>query len=176
MHSYITHYPSAPEFPPVKKIRGNSARIHSALHQTSQNQNGITWCKQKKNENLETPQYTFLITIMPFGIAKQENESPTEVLTETNREIHSTLDALRLTQQEKVLLYALIEPELLSLSPKNHLMDIDNQPTSKQKNQSFPHGGAVHTANVASDLPRPFGMLIEVADIDRAWEEWNRDS
>ncbi|KAF3401024.1 hypothetical protein DPV78_006025 [Talaromyces pinophilus] len=112
---------------------------------------------------------------MPFGIFKHENVSPTKPPPETIREIHSTLDALRLTQQEKVLLYALLEPELLSPSPKNQLMDIDNQKTSKQKKQPLSHG-AMHTANVASDLPRPFGMLIEVADIDRAWEEWNRNS
>lgn len=112
---------------------------------------------------------------MPFGIVKHENVSPTKAPNETVREIHSTLDALRLTQQEKVLLYALLEPELLSPSPKNQLMDIDNQTTSKKKKQPLSHG-ATHTANVGSDLPRPFGMLIEVADIDRAWEEWNRNS
>jgi hypothetical protein len=112
---------------------------------------------------------------MPFGVVKQEDMSPAKAPTDAVREIHSTLDALRLTQQEKVLLYALIEPELLSSSPKNQLMDVDNQRISNQKKQPLSHG-AIHTADVASDLPRPFGMLIEVADIDRAWDEWNRHS
>lgn len=112
---------------------------------------------------------------MPFELVKQENASSTKAPTETICEIHSTLDALRLTQQEKVLLYALIEPELLSPSPKNQPMDIDDRTTSKQKRQPFSHAER-HTTDVASDLPRPVGMLIEVADIDRAWEEWNRNS
>lgn len=112
---------------------------------------------------------------MPFEIVEQDSASSTKGPTETMREIHSTLDALRLTQQEKVLLYALIEPELLSPSPKNQLMDVDNRTTIKQKKQPLSHAPR-YTADVASDLPRPFGMLIEVADIDRAWEEWNRRS
>jgi len=113
---------------------------------------------------------------MLFGIVKQENISPTKAPTETIREIHSTLDALQLIQQEKVLLYALVEPGLLSPSPKNQFMDTDNQTTPKQKKQPPSHGAMHTTANVASDLPRPFGMLIEVADVDRTWEEWNRNS
>lgn len=112
---------------------------------------------------------------MPFEMVKQNSASATKAPTETIREIHSTLDALRLTQQEKVLLYALIEPELLSPSPKNHLMETDNQTTIKQKTEPLSQV-ARFTADVASDLPRPIGMLIEVADIDRAWEEWNRCS
>lgn len=130
---------------------------------------------QAKNENLIPFRLPYAADTMPLGIVEQENVSRTKAPTETIREIHSTLDALRLTQQEKVLLYALLEPELLSPSPKNQSTDTDNQTTCNQKKQPLSYG-AMHTANVASDLPRPFGMLIEVADIDRAWEEWNRNS
>jgi hypothetical protein len=112
---------------------------------------------------------------MPFQIVKQDDSPPIKAPIEAAREIHSTLDALRLTQQERAFLYALIEPELLSPSPKNQLLDFENSKTSTQKKQPLSYR-AMNTADVDSDLPRPFGMLIEVADIDRAWREWNQNS